>query len=327
MPHLAIAPSHKRALALDAQMRRMLRDSLAVLADCFDPAELPDLAALRDYIARLDQGLIPGPADYGRHYQLAGATLAEDVDGVRAALAGFARAGSEAADHVTRWTEPAESDLQQIAMDRFGSVAGLFHPVDTRTFALFKLRLEEGLALLDRTWPEMAAEVRVLVRQVLVATGSPSAATHFDGGSHYQLWGLLILNPAFHLTPLAMAEVLVHEASHLLLFGFTTDEPLVTNPEGARYPSPLRRDLRPMDGIFHAAYVSARMALTMDRLAAAPGLAAADRAQARKLRDEDIANFRRGAAVVREHGILTATGAAVFAQAEEAMRALAAEQV
>lgn len=317
-----IAPSAQRASRVDARMRSELADSLSVLIDCFDPDDFPEVEGLVRFVAAIGRGYDPSPTEYGRHYQLAAATLAEDADAVRIALSGFDGGAATDESFLTRWSDPSESMLQDMAMDRFGSVATLFDTVDPTTFEKFRIRLAEGLSFLDMCWPEMAAEVNVLVKQVLVATGAQSAAEHFDGGSHYQLWGMLILNPAFHRTPLAIAEVLVHEASHLLLFGFTTDEPLVLNPETSLYPSPLRHDPRPMDGIYHAAYVSARMALTMHKVANSPAVSGAIRLEAARMRDEDIANFRKGADVVRAHASFTETGLAIFRNAEEAVRDL-----
>lgn len=316
----SIEPSAQRAIYLDNRMRTQLGESFCVLKDCFDPQDFPEVEGLAHLIAALGQGYDPSPIDYGRHYQLANATLAEDVDAVRAILSGFGMAKDRS--FLTRWSDPSESVLQDMATDRFGSVATLFHQVDPATFEAFRTRFDEGLSFLEMCWPDMAAEVAVLVKQVLVATGAQSATEHFDGGSHYQLWGLLILNPAFHRTPLAIAEVLVHEASHLLLFGFTIDEPLVLNPETARYPSPLRRDPRPMDGIYHAAYVSARMALTMHKVANSAVVSDAIRLEAARMRDEDIVNFQKGADVVRAYASFTETGLAIFTNAEQAVRDL-----
>lgn len=60
-------------------------------------------------------------------------------------------------------------------------------------------------------------------------------------------------------------ETLAHEGSHSFLFGLTMEEPLVRNPDDELFPSPLRQDRRPMDGIYHATYVSARMYYALDQ--------------------------------------------------------------
>jgi hypothetical protein len=322
MPSLSIFPSAHRAQFLDDRMRKQLLESLEALAVCYDPQAIPEVTALNTLITKLKRGYRPTSVDYGRHYELATATMAEDVSAVRSVLSTFDTSAEGEAPFLSRWSDPPESILQKVAAERFGPAATFFHPVNQGTFEVFSNRLIEGLDFLRRCWPEMADEISILVKQILVATGSSSATQHFDGGSHYQLWGLLLLNPAFHRSPLAIAEVLVHETGHLLLFGFTTDEPLVLNPETDFFPSPLRSDPRPMDGIFHATYVSARMALTMQRIASATFLDSEIRAEARRLRDEDIVNFHNGAAVVSADADMSETGLAIFTNATRAMHEL-----
>jgi len=68
--------------------------------------------------------------------------------------------------------------------------------------------------------------------------------------------------------------------------------------------------------------VSARMALTMHKVANSPAVSGAIRLEAARMRDEDIANFRKGADVVRAHASFTETGLAIFRNAEEAVRDL-----
>ena len=63
---------------------------------------------------------------------------------------------------------------------------------------------------------------------------------------------------------------LIHEYSHNLLFGIARNEPLVFNDPEERDESPLRQDLRPMDGIYHALFVSAREALAMRAILSHP---------------------------------------------------------
>jgi hypothetical protein len=77
-----------------------------------------------------------------------------------------------------------------------------------------------------------------------------------------------------------------------------------------------------MDGIFHAAFVSARMALTMERVALNKALRDDMRREARLLCDQDIQNYKKAAAIIRAHAHFSATGLAVFSTAENAMRNL-----
>ena len=67
-------------------------------------------------------------------------------------------------------------------------------------------------------------------------------------------------------TVLDTAQALAHESGHNLLFGFCASESLVENADEELFASPLRADPRPMDGVFHATYVVARMHQTLTRL-------------------------------------------------------------
>ncbi len=211
----------------------------------------------------------------------------------------------------------ASPEIEQVLRLRMGAEADKFAPITPATRDGFAALVEEGLDLLDRGLPDLSGEIRAIVHEMLFAQAPAGAATEFDGASHYQFWGLLLLNPRHHRTPLAVAEVLAHEAGHSLLFGLTIDEPLVTNPDTETYPSPLRRDPRPMDGIFHATFVSARMAWAMEELAASGVLTPEERLQALQAAAADRQNFAKGMGVVEAHAALTETGRAVIGAARD----------
>lgn len=61
-------------------------------------------------------------------------------------------------------------------------------------------------------------------------------------------------------------EHLIHELSHLHLFAMMGLDPLILNPEEELFTSPIRSDKRPMSGIFHAAFVLARIARAFGKL-------------------------------------------------------------
>ena len=123
------------------------------------------------------------------------------------------------------------------------------------------------------------------------------------------------MNPKHHRTPLAIIEVLAHEAAHSLLFGLTIDEPLVLNLDDELYKSPLRhntadgRDL-PRDVRLRAHGVGHGTAHPESK-----SLSPAERGSAACAAKADRANFASGYEVVAEHGRLTPTGKAILANA------------
>lgn len=199
-----------------------------------------------------------------------------------------------------------------------------FLPPAKEMASKFRAQFEDGFALIERIIPELAAEVEALVSQVLMAVGDPGKSAEFDGGSSYSIWGALFLNATSHGNDIAMAEVITHEAAHCLLYGLSIDESLVLNPDEELFPSPLRRDDRPMDGIYHATFVSARMHWAMSQLIESGQLDSEARATAEQARREDQLNFFDGYKTVAAHAQLTETGKQVMNGAKAYMDAACA---
>jgi hypothetical protein len=177
----------------------------------------------------------------------------------------------------------------------------------------FKTGVASALSLLDAADDAFAAEIRELVVQVIGAV-PVSPTRSFGSVSSLTLWGAVVLNLALHPEPLAIIDGLVHEAAHLLLFGYAIDEPLVANPDSERFQSPLRSDARPMDGVFHATFVCARLHYLYRRLLERrPGLLSDVEIAACENRLELLAlKFDDGAQVIADSARLTPTGERVL---------------
>lgn len=104
------------------------------------------------------------------------------------------------------------------------------------------------------------------------------------------------------------------------LFGLTIDEPLVLNDDRELFASPLRDDPRPMDGIYHATYVSARMHWAMAELLKCGKLGEEKAAQATDHLDANRRNFWSDYATVMPHARLSETGRLLLASAHAKVR-------
>lgn len=197
-------------------------------------------------------------------------------------------------------------------------------PPDPVLMAGYRERLEAAFALLDAGFPQMAEEIRELLREIVVAAGpeDPKALT-FDGASCYMMWGAVLLNARGQKNVLDTAQALAHESGHNLLFGFSSSGPLVDNPDDELFSSPLRKDPRPMDGVFHATYVVARMHQTLVRLLEAGVLDQEQTEAARKDLAIHRRNFEVGDAVVQEGARLTDVGRQAIEAAREYMASAA----
>lgn len=170
--------------------------------------------------------------------------------------------------------------------------------------------VEQALALLDRAAPDFADEVRALLRTIVLA--EPEGENSFNGASTFFMWGATLLNAAVRRGEAAMVDLLVHESSHVLLFGVAADQPLTRNGGEERYASPLRKDARPIDGIFHAAFVTTRVHRALDRVLASGRLDERQALEAAEQRRRNAVAARSSLEVLDQHALPTDLGAGIL---------------
>jgi HEXXH motif-containing protein len=211
-------------------------------------------------------------------------------------------------------------------MDRYNRLLDLAAETPTllaqpssEQWAPFTCEVASALEMIERADAELAGELRALVIQIVGAVSPTGAGRQFDGASSFMLWGAICINIARHPTALDLVGALVHEATHQLLFGLSREEPLLDNLTDGRFESPLRRDPRPMVGVFHGTFVCARMYYVYRRmLDSRPGLLqAADLDSINQRLDEQRRRFFCGLETVQDHGRLTAAGACLLNSAQE----------
>jgi len=193
----------------------------------------------------------------------------------------------------------------------------LFTTPDPNLWSSFERTTAEALALIEDADSVLAEEFRSLVVQIIATVPSTMGATRdFDGASSFMLWGAIFINAARLRTPLGMVETLVHEAAHQVLFGHSHDDVLVENVIEDRFESPLRRDPRPMIGVFHATFVCARVHYALNRVKAVRKM---DRAIIEDRLVEQRRLFDGGVETVRQYGMLTPRGAQILGAAQDYM--------
>jgi HEXXH motif-containing protein len=172
--------------------------------------------------------------------------------------------------------------------------------------------------------PTIHDEVCALLSEIVIGGQDGSQRLDFNGVSSFSLWGTFVFNADTHGSWPQSYRTLVHEAAHNLLFAIARDEPLVQGGGAQRSHSPLRRSMRPMDGIYHAAFVSAREAIALDQLLLhhekSPCLDQEEVSQAAAMLDESVLVFWDCADVVHREAELTGLGDAVLSDCEAAMR-------
>lgn len=321
----AFPPDAARAQRLDHRMRTQLADSLDYLRQALREQAGEDAAALERIGADMRQGRQYPPSTFGLYYELASALIDGDAGQASALLDELAQEQpllSDETDVLTLDQVSPPSNLQryQRLMDTDPRMPFRILPPPAENAARSVAQFRAALARLRQAVPALAGEFEALVRQVILVRGDTLNGYQFDGGSSYMLWGGLFINAERHDTDIAIMEAMAHESAHSLLFGYTIDETLVENPDDELYPSPLRYDPRPMDGIYHATYVSARMHWAMSALLDSGQLRPEEIETAREARDADCRNFFSGYQTVAQHARLTATGRRLMQSAYDYMQ-------
>jgi hypothetical protein len=315
-------PSKDRALRFDKLMRERLAGSLAYLHEVTEGRLLAPSASLVDKIEALRTKPVL-PEVFATYYELV--PLLEDGDLDQAAglfqeLLNFIgddvtfeivpfRAGQDVVS--TRYKKQVTSDT---------STEFEILPASEGDFLKAKALILEALDLIGKSCPELHDEIGALLKRIMVGTGPTGDGVFtFDGASAFGLWGAIMLNALTQLDVVDMAQTLAHESCHNLLFGYCIDGRLVENPDDELHASPLRADPRPLDGIFHATFVLARMHFCVSRIAELPGL---DRIIQKKASEEAgrrAAGFYDGLATLKAHARYTAEGRELMDAAEAYM--------
>lgn len=188
----------------------------------------------------------------------------------------------------------------------------------------FPERIAEALKIIQLADGKLASEVRGLVIEVVAAANhaGPSARP-LGSASSFMLWGALIINSNRYRKSAELVEALIHECAHQLLFAHSIDEPLVTNSYEERYNSPLRSDPRPMDGVVHATFVTARLhyAFAKIRQATTTEFNPIEPAMLETKLDIFKYKFFAGLEIVQQHAKFTHTGEQIIGEALAYMEA------
>lgn len=336
MINLSFYPDGKRAIALDRRMRAELASSLQQLSTQIETQMQSSEAVLlskklHSVISSLDTQKQVSPAVFAAYYQLVFSILNEESD------------LTEKVDYLISVFEYRNElsfyDLSTVGLgnDKLVSLYNFALDTDDRLSFEFltpsqeesqktKASVLRGLALMQKIVPAMADEFSSIVSEVILAAASRKPnAPRFDGASSYMLWGSLVLSVDDEKSDVEMMETLAHEGGHSFLFGLTMEEPLTYNKDDELFDSPLRQDPRPMDGIYHATFVSARMHYAMNEAGNSGLLSEQQLEECSRYLAASRKAFFDGYSVVNLKGDLSPTGNEIMQNAYQYMQESAVE--
>ena len=317
---VAFPPDGSRAAFLYARMVERLADSVGeIIRGCTSHLEF------KNTVLRLPQRLRASsraaPDVYCIYFDLLQAVRRDDLDACTRLLGEMdISLGASLASFYRHWGALPESTarryLAYVNVDPTTKVD--FKALSSSQFNQVCRLADDAFGVLERAAPEIAAEIRSLLTEIVFASSGPQSG--FGGATSFFCWGALFLNADTHDTVISMIDGLSHESAHAYLFALSLGDSFVTNPDDELHASPLRRDPRPLDGTFHATYVSARMHYAHSHAIEAAVLSKREQMEAKKALVASRDAFWDGLKTLNNHASLTPLGHQVIDAARSYMR-------
>ncbi len=293
----------------DRAIRRRLADSLSHIADRAGPALSIDTASFGALLERI-RARRQHPGVFAAYYDLSFALLGSSGEDAQQCLDDLLehRASADQFEIVPYDTAMPGRDFERFSRLLFAEYDGPNPMCSPSAAEVAEMRglIEEALETVRTVDPQVAGEIDELWKHIYLAAHTGQAgAFEFAGVTSFMIWGATFMNVGAFTSPWPLVQFMVHESTHSLLFALGVDEPLVKNPVEQGFKSPFRADPRPMDGIFHATMVCARV-LEFDRTALGCGaVRAEDRPRVEAGLKVLKRSYNEGVEVLRRDGILS----------------------
>jgi len=208
-----------------------------------------------------------------------------------------------------------KSSIQSVS--EFGRTAKI-EPVCSDSLSKQRPLLKPAFEIIDKNLPEMSKEIDIFLHKIRVFKGVGTM-----GITDVRMFGcMFIREPRSNLDPiLYYTEHIIHEVSHMTLNSAMIADQIVLNGREAIFNSPLRTDLRPMLGVFHATFVTARIVLLFSKIA-------------KKTREENVLEYLEqqldelatGINEIKKGGILTNLGESLLNESIHLMDSVCQEE-
>ncbi|MBS0271437.1 MAG: hypothetical protein JSR85_02175 [Proteobacteria bacterium] len=175
--------------------------------------------------------------------------------------------------------------------------------------------IQNGLQLLKRSFPDFFEEFQDLVSEILILNAQALAQ-----GSSSDLFGMIYkcyLHKWEKITD--VFEFIIHEQSHLYVFSLNKDDKLVLNSR-EMHESPLRKEQRPLMGIYHAAFILARVCHVLHKSLALNIIPETERVYCQQLLVDYKKYYLESFKTIKDHAQMTPLGEALIHSANKLMQ-------
>lgn len=298
--------------ALQTSYLNLLPSITSALPECSDL-----VAGVDEVLRDLDVTKPFGSSIYASHFQLLRAMKTKSPPKVLSALTNFSKQacyqeGTRIEGIRTEWWEQ-DAVAEQEANVIEGSLPVTFTQISEDSVTQQKAHVLEALSLMKRVDPDFYEEVEAFTRTIKLHLGQTIV-----GVTSPMFFGTIYLSTPHAWDPSPVPyyiEHITHETSHLYLNCLLGFDRLVLNDPSERFSAPIRKDPRPMLGIYHATFVLSRMVRVLGRCMPHLG------AEGEACYNDALIKLRSGFKVVSEHARLTSRGSRIMSEIQESVLA------
>ena len=326
--HSAI-PDAIRARNLRLSVNELLRKNLGQSIEIARKVFPSQAGAATEILKKLDPARHISPKIFVLHWQLTSALREQNAAQASIALSHLAEAVRREilhADSFTvstiEWDEIDAATVQYLCRTdgprgSNGEIPEML-PLRRSDYDNFVVATQEALALLLKAHPEMYGEFQELVTSIRLYE-----PRHVGSMSSPRSFGVMYIykphtEDSLKDLPLYYLNHITHETSHIALNAVMTQGKLILNDPSERFSSPVRPDARPMDGVYHAAFVLSRVALVQSQPIVKERPATAE------TQETTLKSFWAAYETVAAHGKLTEAGQQVIESCRELVESLEA---
>jgi hypothetical protein len=188
----------------------------------------------------------------------------------------------------------------------------IFFPLPSADFQQVKDSFQRGFEILQRSFSDFFKESQELISEVLVMN-----AEGLKGGSSFDLFGMIYVSYLYKWKKTTeILDLITHEQAHLYVYLLNKDDPLVLNPR-EMYESPLRKEKRPLMGVYHASFVLARICHVLSKALDLNEIPEEEKDYCKELLDYYQKRCKVGLEIIQTHAKMTPLGEGLILSASK----------
>ncbi|MDW6093421.1 HEXXH motif-containing putative peptide modification protein [Vibrio rhizosphaerae] len=179
-------------------------------------------------------------------------------------------------------------------------------PMEKEADITAKENLEYGMSILKDCESSLYDETKNLVSSIVFFSSKKGVGNNkLYSLTSNAMQSLIMIEGRHNNSWIFLLDKYIHEAAHSLLFAINLKEELFYNSEDERYSSPLRKDPRPLSGIYHATFVIQRLIYAFKNILKKAMLNTADKESIQKILEFYLERVNDGYETITKYGKLS----------------------